>query len=332
MTNITTSPDNEIKNTATPDTSSLIDLYFQIHEKIHAKNEETQKSYRNNILVNFNDIKELHIKTIQSIKSLTQAKGGIGIRISVLHNEGETDKFNSFESFEKHNTTSPNPTSAISMVYSFSIYDQETQSFEEYKIQNLIKSRIAELKQIESEAPEFLPKEILASLITVSATIRIEYTDYVKARSFISMFDEWIKSCEEGQSNKFISNIKPFSHLITDIGTIFIYAILALSTVSALNTNNLPNNTWPSFIITYASFFLIMTNLTKISLKKLERSIYGHFTLSYLDINKGDAKLIKEYEQRNASGLKKAAIGLLSAILLGIISNATYDVVKSLIQ
>lgn len=311
--------------------NAQIDMYFQIHEKVNARSEETQKSYKNNILVSFNDIRELHLKTLQSIKALQPAKSIIGVRISVLHNEGEADKFNSFESFEAHNTTSPNPTSSINFVYSFTLYDQESGEFERYKIYNQISSRIAELKQLEKEAPSFVPKEIIASIVTNSAKIKVEYTDYVKARHFIAMFDEWIKSCDETTPNVIIGKLKSTSHLITKFGVLAIYALLAYSTIKAINTKALNPTHQMEFLIAYASIFVICGGVAESFLRKMERSIDLNIALSYLNINKGDAKLIREYSNRNKKNITWALIGLAGTIVISLISSAAYDLIKWLI-
>ena len=80
-----------------------LDLYLKIYNKINSKSEEISKSYSENILVKFEDVKQLHNKTLQSIASSHPVKGSLNVRISVSHNEGESDKHNSFEVFEKYN-------------------------------------------------------------------------------------------------------------------------------------------------------------------------------------------------------------------------------------
>src|SRR5690606_33791246 len=152
-----------------------IDLFFKMHQRVNAKNEEISKSYNNNILVKFTDIKELHFKTVQSINSLKPVKSNINVRIAVSHNEGESEKFNSFEEFEKRNLTNPNPTSDVLLVYSFSIYDKEGGDFENYKIMAHVRSRVAELHQIEKEAPPFTSSAIISNMVTTTAKITVHY-------------------------------------------------------------------------------------------------------------------------------------------------------------
>ncbi|BCG65183.1 MAG: hypothetical protein methR_P3008 [Methyloprofundus sp.] len=305
-----------------------LDLYFKIYEKANSKNEEISKSYKNNILVKFSDIKELHYKTVQSITSLNPVKSNIGIRIAVSHNEGETDKFNSFEDFEKHHITSPNPTSNLRMLYTFAVYDNESGMFENFKVINQLRSRVAELEQAEKEAPPFIPQAFIASLVTITAKITIEYDDYVKARHFTAMFDEWIRGCDESNNVKGINFLKRNSHLITKFGKLTIYAMLAIFTSKAIDANIITTALTVKFIVIYASVFVIFGNVVELFLRKIESSIDGYLALSYLNINKGDAKLIKEYANRNRFSVFKILIGSIGTICIGLLTCAVYDIIK----
>ncbi len=310
---------------------SQIDLFFSMHQKVNSRNEEISKSYTNNILVTFNDLKELHLKTIQSIESTKPIKSTIGLRIVISHNEGESEKFNSFQDFEKHNTTSPNPTTDISFTYIFSIYDQEKADFENYKITNRVRSRVAELAQLEKEAPPFISSAILSSMVTQTAKISIEYADYVKARHFTAMFDEWIKGCEESKSIKIINHLKKISHLVPKLGKLAIFALLAIFTAQAIDTNLITNDFSVKFIVIYASVFVITGGIAELFLRKIESSIDGYLAISYLNINKGDTKLIKTFSQRNIFSITWSIVGTIGTIAIGLGTSAAYDIIKWLI-
>lgn len=311
--------------------NNTLDLYFKIHEKVNARNEKTGRSYKNNIVIHFDDIKELHNKTMQCISSLNAEKSNSNIQIAVSHSEGETDVFKSFEKFEEHNISSPNPTLDINMVYVFTLYNTETKSFENYKITNEISSRIAELKQIEEETPPFISKMFISNILTTTAEIEIEYSDYVKARHFTAMFDEWVKGREESDTKKWIRWLKSYSHIIPRIGLIIVWILLAISTIKAIDSNIIQANLSVKFIIAYTSFFIIITNIAAISLKNIEMSIDRYLEISYIEINKGDSKLIKEFSNKNKSSFVMAIIGAVCTIGVGVITRFTYDIIKSLI-
>lgn len=305
-----------------------LELFFKMHERINAKSEEISKSYSNNILITIKDIQELHYKTMQSIESLRPAMSSIGIRIAVSHNEGESEKFNSFDEFLTHNKTSPNPTSNIQMTYTFTLHDAEKDTFENYKVNNVVRSRVAEIRQIEKEAPSFISKVLISSLVTTTAMISIEYSDYVKARHFTAMFDEWIKGCDESKKIESINSLKKVSGFIPRIGIMTIYALMAYFTASAIDAKFVNSDYIVKFVVIYASVFLIIRGFCQILLNKIEDSINGYLALSYLDISKGDAKIIKDFSSRNRSSILWALGGIAGTIILGIVTSMIYDFIK----
>ncbi len=305
-----------------------IDIFFQMYEKINAKNEEIEKSYKNNLRIKFEDIKELHYKTIQSIKSLSPEKGDIGVRIIVSHNEGESNKFNSFLEFEKHNTTSPNPTLNIIMRYTFALYNLNESKFEIFKITNLVISRIAQLEQLEKDAPSFFPKMLLSGIASKTAQITVEYEDYVKARHFTAMFDEWIKGCDETKNASIIELSKKYSHLIPRLGKLLIFSLLAFFTAAAIDSSFIVSELSVKFVVFYASIFVIVGSLSGIFLRKVEMAIDSYLAVSYLKLNKGDQKLIEKYSGRNRESFYWALAGTSATICLGVFTNFVYDFIK----
>lgn len=310
---------------------SAFDLFFKIQEKVNARSEELSKSYKENLLVKFSDIKELHHKTIQSINSLKPANNTVGLRIAISHHEGESEKFNTFEDFERHNITGPNPTSDVVMTYDFTLYDPSSKSFENYKLINQIRSRVAQLKQLEKEAPPFVSRALLSSLVTTTAKITVQYEDYVKARHFTAMFDEWVRGCDESKSIRFFNSLKPYSHLITRFGQLFIFALLAYFTSGAIDLNVIGADLTAKFIVIYASVFVIIGGLSETFLRKIELSIDGYLPLSYIEINKGDTKLISDYDGRNRSAIGWSIVALAGTVVVGIFTNSVYDIIKWLI-
>lgn len=310
------------------------DLYFKIHQRVNAKSEEISKSYKNNILVEFSDIQELHQKTVQSIKSLKPVSSSLSERVEVYHNEGEAEKFNSFDDFQKYNLTSPSPTAQVSLIYRFVIFDSESGEFENYRVSAEVRSRVAELKQIEKEAPAFLSKALISSLVTQTARISIRYSDYVKARHFTAMFDEWVKGCDEAKSIKHINKMKKVSHLLTAYGKLIILFFLAFFTVISLRSESAELNISLAlqFFVIYSAVFVTVGNLASLFLGRIESSIDSYLSLSYIKINKGDNKAIRQYSGRNKYSLAWGVVGFIGTVGVGVLASATYDLIKSFLQ
>lgn len=309
--------------------SKEFEFFCNIYERVNSSNDEIKKQYKNNLLIKFDEIKELHEKTFQTIRSLKPTS--VGLKINISQNEGESENFESFEDFESHKVTSPKPTNSVYFVYNFSIFDKDSNVFETYKVKIRIISRVSMLAEFEKEAPSFMPPTVLASLATPTVIIAIEYADYIKARNFISMSDEWVKGCEESGGSKIIHSLKRYSHFLPKIGKNIIYILLAYYTINAIGQNDFDNAQLGKLIIFYMTSFIVLGSLAAIFLSKLEQSIDSYMSVSYIDMNKGDKKLIRKYENRNRSSLFWSAIGLLGTIGIGVLTNTIYELMKGYI-
>jgi hypothetical protein len=331
---------NDIVSTLDSESSDLpIDVssvgfsqFFMMHQKINAKNEEISKSYKNPLMIKFTDIQELHTKTIQSIISLRPFEDVINVRIAVSHTEGESEKFNSFEAFETSNCTNPNPTSDLVLKYSFSTFDRDMQNLENYVVTCKVNSRIAQLSQIEKEAPAFLSSVFFSHLITTTASITIQYSDYVKARHFTAMFDEWINGCDESESIEIINKIKKYSHVISKTGIIIFIGLIGYSTVSAIDASIIDPTNIIKFLVIYASIFFIILKISEQLLRKLEISIDSYLAISYIDICKGDKKLITTFENKNKTSIKLGVFSLVLTVLTGLATSSIFEIIKYLIN
>ncbi|MGH1389344.1 MAG: hypothetical protein ACRAUZ_04245, partial [Aeromonas jandaei] len=85
------------------------------------------------------------------------------------------------------------------------------------------------------------------------------------------------------------------------------------------------------FLIIYSSLFVIVGGVSDIFLRKLEVSIDSYLPMSYLNINKGDAKLISDFSGRNKKSILWSVFGLIGTIAIGLATSAAYDLIKWLI-
>ncbi|EGR1480696.1 hypothetical protein D7V19_24080, partial [Vibrio parahaemolyticus] len=131
-----------------------VEFFCSIYERVNSANDEIKKKYSNSLLVEFSDLQELHEKTCQTIRSLNPSS--VGTKIYVSFNNGESEKFNSFEDFQNYKAASPNPTNNVYLVYNFSILDRESANFETYKLKIRVVSRISMIAEFEKEAPPFM--------------------------------------------------------------------------------------------------------------------------------------------------------------------------------
>ena len=309
-----------------------LDLYFKMHKRINQKNEEISKSYKNNILVNFSDIDELHDKVVQSIRSSKPLRNSIITQFIISHHEGEAERFKSFDDFKTYNITSPNPTTEITMTYRFNILDGDLEEVESYKVTIGVRSRIGELHQFEQEAPAFISSAIISSMVTTTARIKIEYSDYVKARHFMAMFDEWIKGCDESKESKIINALKKVASPASKLFHLTIICILGYYVSDSVKNTPLTIAQLAQFLVLYSTIFYVISSLTRLSLANVENAIESYLSLSYLQLNKGDTKLIKKFKLRNGKTIAASLIGIIGSVTMGVISSGAYDAIKELIN
>ncbi|MCK8068748.1 MULTISPECIES: hypothetical protein [unclassified Cobetia] len=309
-----------------------LDLYFRMHKKVNERSQEISKTYKNNILVEIEDVEEVHNKAVQCIRSARPYRDSIIMELVVSHHEGEAERFKSFEDFKCHNLTSPSPTTEVRITYKFSSSDSVSGDLEAYKVTISIRSRIADLTQFEKEAPPFISSAILSNIVTRTAKINVEYSDYVKARHFVAMFDEWVKGCDESPEVKFIVHLKRISHLISRFSHLLVIALLGFFVSNAIEVETVSGNEVLKFIVLYGSVFYVVSSLADLCFKKLEVSIDSYLSLSYLKINKGDAKIIKSFKNRNTRSIFWSVVGLLGGVSMAVASSAAYDLIKYFIS
>ena len=126
--------------------------------------------------------------------------------------------------------------------------------------------------------------------------------------------------------------MKKVSHLIKKIGRFVIIATLSLYTIFSIGDAEVSANMLLKFLVAYAAVFVIVAGIAELVLIKLEKSIDSYLPMSYLDINKGDSKLIKKFENRNAYSVIWSVISVVGAICVGLATSATYDFIKWLIS
>ncbi|TOJ87283.1 hypothetical protein CGI30_14235 [Vibrio parahaemolyticus] len=301
-------------------------LFCEIYERVNSTNDEIKKRYKTNLRVEFDDIKELHEKTVQTINSLNP--NSVGLKILLAQNNGESEKFVSFEDFCNYKATSPKPTNNVYMLYNFSLVDSESGEVELYKVKLRIGSRIAMLTEIAAEAPSGLPAPVLASIATPTAMIHIEYSDYIKARSFISMMDEWVQGCDESKESKVFEFLKPYSHLLPALGRNCIFMLFAYATFMGLGSDDLSNVQVAKFFIFYMTVFTLLGSLVSALLSRVEQSIDSYLAISYININKGDRKLIKSFESKNKRSILLSVLGVAATIVIGVTTNTVFEIIK----
>ncbi|MEJ1170475.1 hypothetical protein [Variovorax sp. CCNWLW235] len=297
--------------------------YKDIYNQITGKTEKIKKRYNDNILVDLSELEQLHHKIMQlcgihSVIANTES-------ISVFHEKERTEQFTSFDQFRSYNANAPSPTVNVLLKYNFSIIPNGRQRPQEYTVSIRLTSRLGAMKQLEDDdGPGFLFSGFHRYVLAHTAEVTVEYVDYVIARGFLEAFDEWIKGCKCTQKSKLLRHLRQRSYLVPEFVQLGIAAVLtwyAFQGVPASFSAASGPELWAKFFTLYLGSGYILIVLAGKSGSLIERAIDTYPELSYLKLNRGDEKIIEESKKQRPMALLRLFSGIVSAILVAIVSS-----------
>lgn len=295
-------------------------IYQSIYNHITGRTEKTSQTYEDNILVSFNELEQLHLKILQ-IKDIHNVLAQ-NETISLFFSGERREVFTSFERFEKYNSNNTKPTKSLQLKYNFSLLLAGTSVPQEYVVTIKLVSRFASIQAFEEKKNRLLPSGLVNILVSNTADITIEYVDYLVAKTYLQAFDEWIKGCPCEQESRFTSLLQSFSHYVPRIIQLIIIAIcLYYYNIYISTLSESFNKDWGRFFLFSLVSIFVLTKIAFIVGEKIERYIDSFKQDSYLNLNNGDKKLIKEFASRKKATYTKIIFQLVMTVVLGIISS-----------
>ncbi|WP_394211055.1 hypothetical protein [Psychrobacter piscatorii] len=295
-------------------------IYQAIYHQITGRTEKISKNYKNNLLIDFEEVKQLHKKILQ----LTDVHHTIAQNqaIVIYYDNDRKEEFTSFERFEKYNSSNSKTTLNLVLKYSFSIQLPEVEKPQSYTLTIKLNSRLAIIETFAREAPSYIPYGLLALVHSNTADISVEYVDYIVAKNFVKAFDDWIDSCNSIPNNKYLKFFQSKSKHIPMVFQIIIGAISVYSFLSIIETlPDIFSQVWGRFfVISFVSFFFLLKASSFIG-SLIERYIDSFYQDSYLNLTRGDEKLVKRSISRKRNIVMKIIFNVLLTIVLGIISS-----------
>lgn len=296
-------------------------VYQDIYHQVTGRTEQIRKRYTQNLLLEFQELEQLHHKVMQlcDIHRIV-AKNEV---ISVFHEKERKEQFTSFERFRAYNTNTSSPTVSVVFKYNFSIIPAGLPRPQEYIVTIRLTSRVAVLNQMEADAPAFMRGRFFSFMGGGAAEITIEYADYVIARGFLEAFDEWVLGCKATPRSKTLAFLRGQSHNIPTVAQLILAASVVFFATQAIPLYFQPQTspeTWARFFVVYSGGAYILISLVSMTASYIEHAIDTFPELSYLNLNKGDEKLIDGAKQEKPKAYFRLILGAAGSVLLGIIS------------
>jgi len=298
-------------------------LYQDIYHQVTGRTEQIRKRSFDNLLLEYDDIEQLHHKIMQLCDvHRVIAKNET---IAVFHEMERKEQFTSFERFKAYNANATSPCVSIILKYNFAIIPAGLLKPQEYVLSFRLLSRVALLEQLDGEAPPFLRGGGYFGYIHEStAEVTIDYADYVIARGFLETFDEWAKGCKSVPQSQILNFFRRHSHLAPLIGRIFIASLISWLFWNAAETLSMQGASltqWVRFGLLYTGSCYVFVSLMAAVASYVENSIDGYPELSYLKLNKGDERLIEKFSQRRRHVILRFVWASAVSIGLGICSS-----------
>jgi hypothetical protein len=298
-----------------------IKTYQAIYNQVTGRTEQLRKRFSEHLLIEVSEIEQLNHKILQ-LRNVHQTVAQNTI-VSIFHEQDRKEQFTSFERFLAYNAGAASPTVNVVIKYNFSIIPAGINRPQEYVITVRLTSRVAIIRELEDENRHF-GSYFLHLAGASPAEVTIDYVDYVIARGFLEAFEEWVKGCNASPNILWLETLQRRSHFIPKAMQILTAGLItwfAWAATPSFFSDNFVNETWTRFFVIYTGCAYILVSLAGSVGRLLERSIDNYPILSYLKLNKGDEKAIREFGLNRKKTLVKFLLSTLGMIVIGVISS-----------
>lgn len=314
-----TSGDVAVIGESSNSTQVSIQTLQGIYNELTGKSEQVGKSYNKPIRVQFSDIEQLNHKITQACEQYNVVSGNCSA--TVYYVDDTRDQFSSFDRFRFHNSGSTSPVESVLLKYHFLVLLPKTKQPQSYTVSIRLASRVAVAKRMESEFYG-APPQIFRLMGNRTAVVEIEYVDYMVARNFLNLVDEWFKGIPTASESKLLHWFQARSHFIPRFARFATAVFVALLLVALLphfvaqgNTDLLTFGRFLGYglITTYVSY-----TLANWAAASIETSLDHYSELSFLKFTKGDEIEIEKAKKSNNFAIARGIGGSVLTICVSI--------------
>lgn len=305
-----------------------IGTYKEIYDQIVKSNQKINKQFFNNLLIDFNSIKNLYYKIVQLSKQEHFECVDSATKIVVSRVNDESQSFVSFETFEQNATSQDQATIQIIIEYSFCLKNYKTGEVSHYEVNIKISSKLgieADLAR-SNNVPRHFHSNVLKMVPTVDFSMK--YENYLTTLSFAKAVEEWVNTCNssDGKLNTVFKYLQNYSHYFSLISKIIVIALVAFifNTKYGMKLEINDLNGLAIFLINFGCYFLIMLFISNIFGDKLERMIDSYKSISFVNFNAADNKLIKNAAPNMIKSFGNQIIILFLNVIAGVIASIIF--------
>jgi len=298
-------------------------LIQDIYNEFTGKTEEITQTYKKPFQASISDLEQLNAKIHQLQEQYSICSKNCSVTIYYLHNTRET--FSSFERFKLYDASRLSPIESVLLKYSFLIKLPSISRLQNYTLSIRLGSRITAMKKLKQETPfpDFIP--FRAFVMHSTATVSINYVDYLVARNFQDSIRDWIDGLEEKPFSKAFRLFQKKSHYIPILTKYslsgFLLSLILIYLPKFPPAGSLDLNAFGKFLLLAFSILFIGFRLAEELGEVSERAIDNFLEISYLKLNKGDEREIQSTLRQNRGYTVRAIFGIIGTLVLGILAS-----------
>lgn len=302
-----------------------IRAFREIHDQIVKSSQKINKQFFDNLLLDINNIKNIYFKIVQLSNQENYHNVVNNTKITIVRVCDEIQSFLSFEAFENNAISQDNATTQIIIEYSFCLRNSLNGETRRYEINITINSKLGIATELSksNKVPKNFHNNILKMIPTVEFTMK--YSDYLTTVSFVKAIEEWVNTCDstDGVWDKIIKKAQDVSHYFHIFSKILL-AILILTWFNSYLVNILvvkSNVDLLIYVVNFSGYLIIMFLLAHLFGKKLENLVDSYRSISYINFNAADKKIIKVAEPQRTKKLAVHTLGLFLNVTASLIAS-----------
>jgi hypothetical protein len=287
----------------------------QIYKEVTGKTERISRQFNAGHRTNFDDIANLHATIGQLLEQYHVIANNCNVTIFRI--DDSSDRFSSIDRASIHEAGSNIPVENVRLEYEFLIVLPIAKKPESYKAVIDIHSRAALTKKMEDSA--YLQRRIFSALSSSTGQATVEYVDYAVARTLMTAISQWFDSRDEAKLPAAVKLAKRFSH---NFPWLFKYSVAAVA--SLIFYWHLSDKMAPlsgGYAIASLATILVASGLAYQLGDLLENAVDSFHPESYLNLTKGDQRIIREQSSVARSRWFKVITSFVGAIAVNLAAN-----------
>tara|TARA_B110001469_G_C9571435_1_gene283345 strand:- start:99 stop:1088 length:990 start_codon:yes stop_codon:yes gene_type:complete len=327
MTDITNIPPNTAIEV---DDGDRFKIAQAIYNSVTGKTEKLSRSFGKNYIITADDIKQLHMKCEQACSQWEILQKNSSI--TVHHLDDNKEIFSSTERFSVYDASRTSATESIVYESNILIRLPNVEKPQPYKITVRLLSKVSLMKRMESQMapPPFLRFFTAGNIVT-----EVDFVDYVVARNMQSVIESWVDEIEIESKFGWIEKVQKYTHWIPQVSHFSIVLLFGVTLFQATPTI-LIDDSKPAllaqWLILAGTTLFLSGILARILGRMAESGIDRVMTISSIQLNKGDKKLLENFKKRNIWRALQATLAIGLIISQGVAVGLIIDNIKSLIN